>query len=201
MGPSLLLLAWLESSTVPRGLAALWTFGRVPMFFYVLHLYRDSFAGASSCQLCAASRCGWLLHGGIFGKPAGYGYDLPFVYLMWITVLLLLYLPCRWFAELKKRAERLVVVVPVTQKKPDPATFRARVSASFCMFEGSAFAGSAVAAAAIADGTVAAGVGFTANSGSTESLLPFELRGFPSPRAEFPRSPSGKRHRRSGLGA
>jgi hypothetical protein len=47
---------------------------------------------------------GWLLHGAIFGEtPAGYGYNLPFVYLMWITAVVLLYFPCRWFAELKRR--------------------------------------------------------------------------------------------------
>jgi len=46
---------------------------------------------------------GWLFHGAIFGDtPAGYGYDLPFVYFMWITAVVILYFPCRWFANLKK---------------------------------------------------------------------------------------------------
>jgi uncharacterized membrane protein len=103
IGPSLLLLAWLDRETVPRGLSTLWTFGRVPMFFYVLHLYVIH----SLAILVSALRgepLHWLLHGGIFAEtPPGYGYDLAFVYLMWITALLLLYLPCRWFAELKRR--------------------------------------------------------------------------------------------------
>jgi uncharacterized membrane protein len=103
IGPSLLLLAWLDRETVPRGLSALWTFGRVPMFFYALHLYVIH----SLAILVSALRgqpLHWLLHGGIFGEaPPGYGYDLPFVYLMWITAVLLLYLPCRWFADLKRR--------------------------------------------------------------------------------------------------
>jgi hypothetical protein len=46
---------------------------------------------------------GWLFHGAIFGDtPFGYGHNLPFVYLMSITALALLCLPCRWFAHLKQ---------------------------------------------------------------------------------------------------
>jgi hypothetical protein len=47
----------------------------------------------------------WLLHGGFwfFGTPDGYGHDLPFVYLMWATVVMALYFPCAWFAGVKQR--------------------------------------------------------------------------------------------------
>ncbi len=103
IGPSLLLLAWLDRESVPRGLRALWTFGRVPMFFYVLHLYLIHSLAIIVAALRGQS-VGWLLHGAIFGEtPAGYGYNLPFVYLMWITAVVLLYFPCRWFAELKRK--------------------------------------------------------------------------------------------------
>jgi uncharacterized membrane protein len=103
IGPSLLLLAWLDRDTVPRSLSALGTFGRVPMFFYVLHLYVIHTLAIIVSGVRGQS-VHWLLHGGIFAEtPPGYGYDLPFVYLMWITALLLLYLPCRWFAELKRQ--------------------------------------------------------------------------------------------------
>jgi uncharacterized membrane protein len=103
IGPSLLLLAWLDRATVPRGLSAIWMFGRVPMFFYVLHLYVIH-SLAIIVSAVRGQSLHWLFHGGIFGEtPPGYGYDLPFVYLMWITALLVLYLPCRWFAELKRK--------------------------------------------------------------------------------------------------
>jgi uncharacterized membrane protein len=103
IGPSLLLLAWLDRDTVPRALSALWTFGRVPMFFYILHLYVIHTL-AIIVSAVRGQPLHWLLHGGIFGEtPPGYGYGLPFVYAMWITVVLLLYLPCRWFAELKRK--------------------------------------------------------------------------------------------------
>jgi uncharacterized membrane protein len=103
IGPSLLLLAWLDQAQIPRGFRALWIFGRVPMFVYVLHLYVIHWLAVGVASLRGES-VGWLFHGAFFGDtPAGYGYNLPFVYLMWITALLILYLPCRWFAELKKR--------------------------------------------------------------------------------------------------
>jgi len=103
IGPSLLLLAWLDRDTVPRALSALWTFGRVPMFFYVLHLYVIHTLAIIVSAL-RGQPLHWLLHGGIFGEtPPGYGYDLPFVYAIWITVVLLLYLPCRCFGELKRK--------------------------------------------------------------------------------------------------
>jgi uncharacterized membrane protein len=103
IGPSFLLLAWLDRERVPRGLTALWIFGRVPMFFYILHLYLIHCLAIAVAALRGQS-VGWLFHGAIFGDtPAGYGYNLPFVYLVWITVVVLLYFPCRWFAEVKKR--------------------------------------------------------------------------------------------------
>jgi hypothetical protein len=47
----------------------------------------------------------WLFHGAFFGRgaPDGYGHNLPFIYLMWITALVILYFPCRWYAGLKQR--------------------------------------------------------------------------------------------------
>ena len=103
IGPSLLLLAALDRERVPRGAAALLTFGRVPMFFYVLHLYL-----IHSLAIVIAASTGqpvrWLFHGAIFGDtPDSYGYSLGMVYLMWVFTLLLLYFPCRWFAGLKQR--------------------------------------------------------------------------------------------------
>jgi len=73
------------------------------MFFYILHLYVIHLLAV----MVAAWRrepVGWLFHGAIFGDtPPGYGYNLPFVYLMWTAAVVILYLPCRWFAELKKQ--------------------------------------------------------------------------------------------------
>jgi hypothetical protein len=46
----------------------------------------------------------WLFGGlPIEAKSEGYGLGLPGVYLIWMIVVALLYLPCRWFAEVKRR--------------------------------------------------------------------------------------------------
>lgn len=109
LGPSLLLLAWLDKRTSSQpassGLAsALLTFGRVPMFFYVLHLYLIHTMAVVVAPLFHQP-VDWLLHGGFFMNdiPEGYGHKLPFIYLMWITAVALLYFPCRWWAGLKQR--------------------------------------------------------------------------------------------------
>lgn len=110
LGPSLLLLAWLdktldqgESSPVSLVLSPLLTFGRVPMFFYILHLYLIH----SLAVLVAAlfyQPVAWLLHGAMFaGTPVSYGYNLPFVYLMWAIAVVILYFPCRWYEGVKQR--------------------------------------------------------------------------------------------------
>ncbi len=38
-----------------------------------------------------------------FGHLPGWGVPLPAVYAIWISVVLVLYLPCRWFAGVKAR--------------------------------------------------------------------------------------------------
>jgi hypothetical protein len=109
LGPSLLLLAWLDKRTSNRSVtpgfsSALLTFGRVPMFFYLLHLYLiHSMAIVAAVLL--HQPVSWLLHGGFFlnAIPEGYGHNLPFIYLMWITAVVILYFPCHWWAGLKQR--------------------------------------------------------------------------------------------------
>jgi hypothetical protein len=102
LGPSFLLLAALDQDRVPRGAGSFLTFGRVPMFFYVLHLYVIHLLAVIVAAL-HGEPISWLFHGAIFGDPPpGYGYNLPFVYLMWIAAVALLYFPCRWFAHLKQ---------------------------------------------------------------------------------------------------
>ena len=109
LGPSLLLLAWLEKRLLSHGASswlasALVIFGRVPMFFYILHLYLIH-ALAVVVAVLFRQPAAWLLHGGFWVNdlPDGYGHNLPFIYLMWITAVVILYFPCRWWAGLKQR--------------------------------------------------------------------------------------------------
>jgi hypothetical protein len=47
----------------------------------------------------------WLLHGAFVANsaPDAYGHGLPFIYLMWMTAIVILYFPCRWFMGVKQR--------------------------------------------------------------------------------------------------
>jgi uncharacterized membrane protein len=103
LGPALLALAGLEAAKgkVARTLV---TFGRVPLFFYMAHLlllHGLAVVFATTVYGDAA----WLFGGlSIGGKPEGYGrLSLPGVYLAWMLVVAALYLPCRWFADIKRR--------------------------------------------------------------------------------------------------
>jgi uncharacterized membrane protein len=105
LGPSLMALAWLDKINTERGFAkTLMTFGRVPLFYYVLHIYVIH-ALAVCLGLICGQKVAWLLYGGplLHLPPAGYGHGLPFIYAMWLAVVLLMYLPCKWFAEFKQQ--------------------------------------------------------------------------------------------------
>jgi uncharacterized membrane protein len=100
LGPAIALLALLDK---PAGALAskIRVFGRVPFFYYVLHipLIHAMSLGA-----------GYLMYGpAIFSwgprnpPPNDAGLGLPGVYLAWLLSVAILYFPCRWFAGLKAR--------------------------------------------------------------------------------------------------
>jgi uncharacterized membrane protein len=102
LGPAFMLLARLDRSA-PKLLAPFLIFGRVPLFYYLLHL--PLIHGlAVLVNFVRFGRADWM-----YGPdpraapPPDAGFGLPVVYLAWISVVLVLYLPCRWFAELKRR--------------------------------------------------------------------------------------------------
>jgi uncharacterized membrane protein len=108
LGPMLVALAGLDQLTTGKTAGKLsrffLVFGRVPMFYYVLHLFLIH-ALAIVVGLAFRQPVAWLWHGGLFFNaiPAGYGHGLPFVYLMWFVVIFILYFPCVWFMGVKQR--------------------------------------------------------------------------------------------------
>jgi uncharacterized membrane protein len=92
LGPALMLLAAFEHA---RGwlAPALATFGRVPFFFYVGHIYLSH---------ALAVAAGMVITGALASNPE-IGLSLAGIYLIWLAVLVLLYPICRWFAGLKER--------------------------------------------------------------------------------------------------
>ena len=105
LGPSILALALFEGKTSGGAIRNFFvTFGRVPLFFYVLQWFTAHFI---SILLHAAfgKPVSWLWQSPAnFGQPEpGIGFNLGVVYLAWIAGVLLLYPLCRWFAGVKQR--------------------------------------------------------------------------------------------------
>jgi uncharacterized membrane protein len=104
LGPAILALALFEApggSAPASGLRkALVVYGRVPLFYYLLHLpllHLGAGIAAFARYGPAAARFTPL------NLPADFGYGLPVVYAVWIAAVVLLYPACAWFARLKSR--------------------------------------------------------------------------------------------------
>ena len=107
LGPALLVLALFDRHP-PTGSNPLIVFGRVPMFFFVLHFYLIHTLEAVMA---------WLRYGNsalsfVFNPPpsmggpaqlfpANFGYGLWVTYAVWIAVVACLYPLCRWYANFK----------------------------------------------------------------------------------------------------
>jgi len=97
LGPALCLLSLFEGWSGGRLRHALLVFGRVPFFYYILHLYLLRFT---------AIPISFALYGAEAVKPppgpAGSAMlGLPATYVAWALAVLLLYPACKWFARLK----------------------------------------------------------------------------------------------------
>jgi uncharacterized membrane protein len=80
------------------------TFGRVPLFFYVIHIY---IAHLAAVLLAMAQGNGAASAMTFFAfLPSGHGVGLLGVYLFWIVIVAGLYFPSRWFAGVKKRSKK-----------------------------------------------------------------------------------------------
>jgi len=101
LGPALILLALFERA---HGALAgvVTTFGRVPFFFYVVHV-AFIHALAVGFAWITVGDVGWMFGASFSQKPASYGLGLPGVYIVWLCVLTALYPACRAFAALKRR--------------------------------------------------------------------------------------------------
>ena len=104
LGPLLLLLAALERLPLPMLVArVLETFGRVPLFFYVVHLYVLSLSAATFAYVRWGDTAFAARPDGHRGCPE---WSLGAVYLVWACVIALLYVPCARFAALKERRSK-----------------------------------------------------------------------------------------------
>jgi len=107
LGPALLLLRALDRP-VKTWLRPLQTFGRVPLFYFVVHL---AMIHAFAVVVC------WLSYGGVhwmfqspdlghfpITEPPGWPRPLPAVYAIWIGIVAAMYPLCRWYESVKSRS-------------------------------------------------------------------------------------------------
>jgi uncharacterized membrane protein len=107
LGPALLLLRAVDRST-PRLLAPAVTVGRVPLFYFVLHLALIHLLAVIVCYFQNGA-VHWMFESPNLGAypftpPPGWGVSLPIIYLLWIVVVVLMYPVCAWYARVKQRS-------------------------------------------------------------------------------------------------
>ena len=110
IGPSLILLSWFDrftfASTIGKWIGRkIIIFGRVPLFFYIFHLFLIHLL-AIAVSLTLNLSTGWLIGNPlpfVREAPTEFGYGLSGTYLITGIVIILLYFPCRWFSDVKRR--------------------------------------------------------------------------------------------------
>jgi uncharacterized membrane protein len=106
LGPALLFLRAVDGGA-PRWLRPTIGFGRVPLFYFALHIVLIHLAALAVC---------WYRYGAVhwvfespsldmypFHQPPGWPLSLAWVYAIWLGVVVALWPVCRWYAALKER--------------------------------------------------------------------------------------------------
>jgi uncharacterized membrane protein len=101
IGPGIAVLPLLEKVKSRVGQWVI-VFGRVPMFYYVLHVFVVH-AVAVGLALAAHRFVPWQPTWFFATVPQNFGFSLWVVYGVWIAIIVALYPVCRWYADLKKR--------------------------------------------------------------------------------------------------
>ena len=102
LGPSLLFLG-ISEKFKGRLIDICAIFGRVPFFFYIIHIYVIHWFAAMLCEFTGFGFEKMVLHGFVSTNKqlVGFGVDLWVVYLVWFGILLLLYPICKKFGIYK----------------------------------------------------------------------------------------------------
>ena len=109
LGPALILLTYFDRRSFSRA-NPLIVFGRVPLFYFVLHFMGAHIAAFALAVLTYGSSAFTFMWqpvpsmGGVPKSfPPDFGWDLWVAYAAWITIVVALYPLCRWFASVKER--------------------------------------------------------------------------------------------------
>ncbi len=105
LGLPIALIPFLERA---RGIVARWitVFGRVPFFFYLLHIPLIHALALIVSGIRLGSIDAWLFTNHPMANPPppdGYTWSLGLLYAIWLVAIVLLYFASRWYAALKAR--------------------------------------------------------------------------------------------------
>lgn len=104
LGPAFIFLAYTEraSNSLSRAVIHI---GRVPMFYYLIHIYLIHLLAMGAAELSGLNWDVFILQKWPWLEPQlkGYGFSLGVTYLVWIGVVLLLYPLCKWYDGYKQR--------------------------------------------------------------------------------------------------
>ena len=106
LGPAILLLSFFERSA-NRVTRALEVFGRVPMFYYLLHIPLIHLLAIGVSLARTGSVTPWLFENhpmGMGPAPEGYQWSLWLLYLVTAIAVGILYFACRWYARVKRES-------------------------------------------------------------------------------------------------
>jgi uncharacterized membrane protein len=102
IGPGLLFLAFSENwrSSLSQKIKVI---GRVPMFYYLVHIYLIHLAAMIATNFCGHKWSDMILNNWISFEPKlqGYGFSLATVYIIWAVLIIILYFLCKWYDKYK----------------------------------------------------------------------------------------------------
>jgi uncharacterized membrane protein len=103
MGPSLIFLAVTENMK-GKFHTPLVIIGRVPMFYYILHIYLIHLVACVAAVATGFKLSDMILETWVPYTPElkGYGFSLPIVYLFWIGIVMAIYPLCKWYNAYKQ---------------------------------------------------------------------------------------------------
>jgi hypothetical protein len=83
-------------------------YGKVPLFYYLIHWYLVKGAMIVMFLIQGYSMSDMTIGTMSFGRPAGAGVSLPVVYVVWLALVIALYPLCAWYGRYKAQHPEVV---------------------------------------------------------------------------------------------
>lgn len=103
LGPAILFLAYAEEWKNKLA-TQLITIGRVPMFYYIIHIYIIHLGAVIAAEITGFGASIFILDTWVTDVPEikGFGFSLWVVYLIWVLLIIGLYPLCKWYENYKR---------------------------------------------------------------------------------------------------